>query len=394
MKTSLKIISILLAIALFILITSLFIEGSIWTGIFVSIIGTVILLMLVHQLSPTTSLNKAIKSFPNIDSKLIASLLMKESSWVNNRSFKNTAIEGFDKVINYKNVQELGEKYLNFYVSFFPHEGEEIRSKINRKLVEAFAFSKMENETLNPNAINGIVEKSNELKVLEYNSTDKVQSHFELNILDWKLSKGIFPNLESDFILQKDEQCVYKYSRCEILERKQVTKRVNYAGPRARIKIANGLSYNVGSFRVSTNKETVNVSKGTGILNLTTKRILFKSEEKNITIILSSIIDIEPYSDAVIISKSTGNPLILNVKDGLRFYKLLDASIENLNSGQKSTSKKLVQSTIYKNESNDDKIMDVILTDGLLKAVKYYKETNNVSLKEAKDYVDNLYNKK
>lgn len=205
------------------------------------------------------------------------------------------------------------------------------------------------------------------------------------------MANGILPNLEPDFLLQKGEQCIYKSYKCEVLERKEITKRVNYAGPRARIKIAKGLSYNIGSYNVSSQKEIVSVSKGVGKLNLTTKRILFKSGDQSVTVTLSSIIDIEPFSDAVIITKSTGKPLIFNVSDGIRFYQLLDAAINGIQSSRKEIESE------YDQEPNqgsiDNELIEIISTKGLLTAVKFYKETENVSLREAKDYVDQLNEK-
>lgn len=42
------------------------------------------------------------------------------------------------------------------------------------------------------------------------------------------------------------------------------------------------------------------------------------------------------------------------------------------------------------NQSEDDIILNIIRTQGKLQAVKYYKDTKQIGLKEAKDYVDKL----
>jgi ribosomal protein L7/L12 len=116
-----------------------------------------------------------------------------------------------------------------------------------------------------------------------------------------------------------------------------------------------------------------------------------------VTVTLSSIIDFEPFSDAVIITKSTGIPLIFNVSDGIRFYQLLDAAI---NSTQSSRNENKIESESeyeYDQELNqgsiDNELIEIISTKGLLNAVKFYKESENVSLREAKDYVDRLNEK-
>jgi len=392
MKTFLKIIGWLLAVSFLINCITEFTQDEIWSGIVFFILGIVIVIALLNSNSPLASLKKAIKLFPKTDPKVMDKLQKSKASWVNNKLFKKTAIDGFDKVIDHNNVLDLGEKYMEFYNSLFPDEQELIQLKINKCKVESFVHSRIrKNNGLDPKEINDIVLKSKELNVLEYDSVSKVEISFDNYIFQWKLANGILPNLEPDFLLQKGEQCIYKSYKCEVLERKEITKRVNYAGPKARIKIAKGLSYNIGSYNVSSHKETVSVSKGVGKMNLTTKRILFKSGDKGVTVTLSSIIDIEPFSDAVIITKSTGKPLIFNVSDGIRFYQLLDAAIN----GTQSTRNEIESE--YDQEPNkgtiDNELIDIISTKGLLSAVKFYKESEKVGIKEAKDYVDQLNEK-
>lgn len=43
-----------------------------------------------------------------------------------------------------------------------------------------------------------------------------------------------------------------------------------------------------------------------------------------------------------------------------------------------------------KDQSDDDIILNIIRTQGKLQAVKYYKETKKIGIKEAKNYVDKL----
>jgi len=394
MKTFFKIVGWFLAVSFLINFVIKFTQDEIWSGIVFFILGIALVMALLNSNSPLASLKKAIKLFPKTDPKVMDRLQKSKASWVNNKLFKKTAIEGFDKVIDYKNVLDLGETYLAFYNLFFPNETESIQSKINKCKIEAFVHSRIaENNGLDPKEINGIVLKSQELNVHEYDNVSKVKISFDNYIFLWKLANGILPNLEPDFLLQKGEQCIYKSYKCEVVEKKEITKRVNYAGSKARIKIAKGFSYNMGSYNVSTQKETVSVSKGIGKLNLTTKRLLFKSGEKVVTVTLSSIIDIEPFSDAVIISRSTGKPLVFNVSDSVRLCQLLDAVI---NGTQSSRNKNEIESE-YEQELNqgsiDNELIEIISAKGLLHAVKFYKESEGVSLREAKDYVDRLNEK-
>lgn len=279
------------------------------------------------------NLDGLIKRFPNTNQKKLDYLISKREHWNDDKEvIKKRIIDGYDKKINVDNYKKLSSQYIDFFHSIFPNEDtKEIHEKINVNKLEEFVLLRInDDDALDPTEIKEIQEYSRELKLSEYDSEEKIRNKFEYFVINGELDNGIFPNITADFIMQKTEQCLYRNSSTNLSERKQVTKRINYAGPRARIKIAKGLSYSVGSYNVSTQKEMQDVDKGTGVLNITTKRLLFKSSIKNLTIRLSSIIDIEPFSDAVIITKSSGNPLIFRTKDAVKLYQYLNGAIRNL----------------------------------------------------------------
>lgn len=353
MKTLLKILCGSTALFFLVLVILFFFEGEITLSILFLIIGSILVygfydIFITNKYKYFLALRKLIKSFPKVEQIGYSDmdfLLENKVNWEKSKLFKNIAIKGYDLKINDQNVNELGENYLNFFITLFPGEENIIQDKINKNLLnianaqiieedrinqnllKEFVDSKKDGNKLNPKYIEEIVAKSNELGIEKYNSFLKAKNAFSYEILIWELDNGIFPDLVPDFILHKDEKCIYKNSFCELLERKEITKRVNYAGPRLRIKIAKGLSYNLGSYNVGIDKKTITVSKGIGTLNLTTKRILFKNSDNIMTVQFSSIIDTEPFTDAVIISKSTGKPMIFSINDGLYFYLLLNFAI-------------------------------------------------------------------
>jgi hypothetical protein len=143
-------------------------------------------------------------------------------------------------------------------------------------------------------------------------------SKFEQDIIQGKL-----PDLVSDFKLKPGEQCIYRNNNCEIIERKMTTTRINYSGPRARIRIAKGFSYNMGTTNISTDREEVDVSLGYGTLNLTTNRILYSNSYKNISIPLNSIVDVKQDLDGVVIYRENKNLIKLNTLNVSRFIILL-----------------------------------------------------------------------
>jgi len=279
------------------------------------------------------TLDGLIKRFPNIDQKKLDYLISKKESWNDDKEvIKKRIIDGYDKKINVDNYKELSNRYIEFFHTIFPNEDtKEIHEKINTNKLEEFVLIRInDDDALDPTEINEIQEYSRELQLSDYDSEEKIRNKFEYFVINGELDNGIFPDIPADFIMQKKEQCLFRNSSVNLSERKQVTKRINYSGPRARIKIAKGLSYNIGSYNVSTQKEMQDVDKGIGVLNITTKRLLFKSPVKNLTITHSSIVDIEPFSDAVIITKSNGNPLVFRTKDAVKLYQYLNGAIRNL----------------------------------------------------------------
>lgn len=278
------------------------------------------------------TLDEMIKKFPSIERKKLDYLISKKESWINDSELiKKRIIEGYDKNITVENYKQLSSKYIEFYQEIFPNENyDDISQKEKNHELNAFVLSKInDDDALSEFEIVEIVEKSKQLNLSQYDSIEKIRNKFEYFVINGEIDKGIFPNLESDFIMQKSENCIYRQNYVHLLERKQVTTKINYSGPSVRLKIAKGLSYNIGSYNVSTQKELQDISKGTGIFNITTKRILFKSNEKNLSVLFSSIINIEPYSDAVIISKSSGNPLVFRTTDSIKLYQYLNGAIRN-----------------------------------------------------------------
>lgn len=240
---------------------------------------------------------------------------------IQNFMYEQISISGLDEKNEIKDYIKTGLNFLpdNFDKSF------------NQIYFSTIVDEYLSDEALDPDEVNSLVNKANELGIEKYQNEDAIRQDYSYYIKNWEFDNGVFPQLQSDFIMNKNESCIYKVSNIELLEQKEVTNRINYAGPRARIKIAKGLSYNLGSYGYSTNKETRRISKGIGVLNVTTKRILFKASQKNTTIRLSAIVDLEPFSDGLKIYKSTGNPLIIKDNNGAELYQAVNGAIRNLN---------------------------------------------------------------
>lgn len=131
-------------------------------------------------------------------------------------------------------------------------------------------------------------------------------------------------------LLKKGEFCVHA-ATAEALEDRSRTVRVGYHGPSARIRIAKGLYYNVGSAAVSRQTETYQHSFGAGVLCVTNQRLLWISPDRSISTPLGNIVRFDPYSDGIRIFKGTGKPLLFIWSDASRVATILASrAIEEL----------------------------------------------------------------
>jgi hypothetical protein len=144
------------------------------------------------------------------------------------------------------------------------------------------------------------------------NLDEKTKEKVEKFKLYWLIEHGELPIKEVSIYLQQNEQC-YFVSGADWLEHRTVTKRYNYSGPTARIRIMKGVYYRFGSVGIqrSTSEELQLIDSGR--IFVTNKRIIFLGNKKSTNIPLNKILSINPYSDGVGIEKSSGRSPIITV---------------------------------------------------------------------------------
>lgn len=118
------------------------------------------------------------------------------------------------------------------------------------------------------------------------------------------------PPKETSYNLQKGEVC-YANVTAEAAEERTRTVSVGYRGPVMRLRIAKGLSYRIGSVKLSPHRENYMASFGSGELAITNSRIILALPNKSLTIRYKSIIDVEYFTDGVKIHKTSGKPVLL-----------------------------------------------------------------------------------
>jgi hypothetical protein len=133
-------------------------------------------------------------------------------------------------------------------------------------------------------------------------ATQKLVERFRLF---GRISSGDIPEIQADIRLQRGEKC-YAQFQCRLLEKRSVTRAIRYSGPSGRIRIMKGLSWRYGY--VNVNRVTTEELRqlDTGVLYLTSKRLVFNGQSKNLSVPYKKIIHFTLYKDGVQIEKDSG----------------------------------------------------------------------------------------
>jgi hypothetical protein len=138
-------------------------------------------------------------------------------------------------------------------------------------------------------------------------STQEMLDRFRLY---WNIEEGVLPEIPVDIHLQRGEAAHFS-AVVDWYEFRTQTKRINYGGPTARIKIAKGVYYRVGSANVQRVTEEVMQRIDSGAMYVTNKRIIFIGGKKNTNVRLNKILDFNVYQNGIEIVKDAGrNPFL------------------------------------------------------------------------------------
>jgi hypothetical protein len=115
-------------------------------------------------------------------------------------------------------------------------------------------------------------------------------------------------------VMIKRGETVYGIFACDRYIQKTVTKRIQYAGPQLRIRLAKGLYYRAGEVSVGRVTEDVMAHKGTGFLVVTDQRVVFnhKGHGTNWTRTWKSLLGWDVAEDQIIIQPANGNAQVFD----------------------------------------------------------------------------------
>ena len=150
---------------------------------------------------------------------------------------------------------------------------------------------------------------------VEVTHDDETHRVLERMRLYWRLEEGDLPVVDVDIKLQRRETCHFT-ADVDWLEHRKVTRRYNYSGPTARIRIVKGVYWRLGSMAIKPTSEDVLQHIDSGTIYVTNKRVLFRGERGNKSLRLNRIIDVEAYRNGVQIEKDRGKNPFLQFEPG------------------------------------------------------------------------------
>lgn len=199
--------------------------------------------------------------------------------------------------------------------------------RARQQRIDEVARSAVADRRLSPQEINDLHVLARNLDI-NLAIDAQTQKGMDRLALLWRIENGEPPTVSVPISLQKGETC-HAVADAIWHEMRTRTKRINYSGPVASIRICKGLRYRVGSVQVQrvTRDDMVEIDRGR--LYVTNKRVIFDGAKKNITIRLSALLSFSPYSDGVVLEKASGKAahLVLSNVDLEVFLIVLGAAL-------------------------------------------------------------------
>jgi len=202
---------------------------------------------------------------------------------------------------------------------------DKIASKIYEKSAEERLKQVLEDvlsdERISPDEELELIQLTKNLGI-EFDLAKASKGNLEKYKLYWQLENGELPEISSDINLQRNESLHFT-TDVNWYEHRKVTKRVNYGGPVARIKIAKGLYYRIGSVDIRPVSQDVLQMIDSGKIYLTSKRVIFMGSRGNKTININKILDFSPFKNGVDLQKDSGKSPFLEFEENIDIFTLI-----------------------------------------------------------------------
>jgi len=201
------------------------------------------------------------------------------------------------------------------------NQAERIYVSKAQEIVQGVLDEAIEDERLSPDEDAELAALAANLgvSITEDDETRRVLDRFRTY---WQIEEAPLPVLDVDINLQKGEVCHLR-TDADWLEHRIVTNRLGYGGPTVRLKIVEGVYWRAGSMGLARTTEDVMKRIDSGTCYLTNRRLLFRGEHGNKSILYGRIIAVETYSNGVEIEKDRGKTPFLAFKHGTDVFGLM-----------------------------------------------------------------------
>jgi hypothetical protein len=135
----------------------------------------------------------------------------------------------------------------------------------------------------------------------------------------WQIEHGVLSTVAAPINLQRGERC-YAWLEVEALESRERTISTRYGGPAVSFRIMKGVYYRAGAYRTERTRESYHHSFGIGSLCVTSRRLVFSSPQKGISIPWGRILDCVAYVDGVEVRRGNGKPLVFLFRRDDEFF--------------------------------------------------------------------------
>lgn len=245
------------------------------------------------------------------------------------------------KLLISKEAQGKYQKVLEEYLSD-NHLSKEEKLNLNRLLPELRIEPEIAKDMLSKAAETRLEQRLQELTQNERLGPQEIQelkdlaAHFGVELPEerleskellrfqfyWYLESGPLKGLDVGINLRKGEEA-YLSLPVAWYEYRSRTRRINYGGPTARIRIARGIYWSAGSLGVERVSEDYLKLMDTGLLYITNKRLLFMGQKGNKQLPYYRILSYEPFSNGLTLQKDSGPTPFLEIESQVDFATIL-----------------------------------------------------------------------
>lgn len=204
---------------------------------------------------------------------------------------------------------------------------QEVYTKSAGEIMQNFIDGAISDERLSPSEEHQMDEIARGLNI-DLKIDDQSQATLDRYKLYWQIENGDLPEIEPNINIQKSEKLHFT-TYIDWFEERRVVKRRNYMGPTARIKLAKGVYYRLGSLKMNNMADNEMKKIDAGQIYLTNKRLIFMGSRGNKTIRLNSILAINPYSNGVDIQKDRGKSPFLSFNDNVDIFSMIMMRLMN-----------------------------------------------------------------